>query len=43
MPVGKLRLNAIPEKLWQHILVDFFTKLLVSRDYDSILVICGRF
>jgi len=43
IPVGKLRLNAILERLWQHILVDFITKSLVSRGYDSILVICDRF
>ena len=28
-PAGKLRPNQIPEKLWQHISVDFITKLLV--------------
>ena len=29
MPAEKLRLNAVPEKLWQYISVDFITKLLV--------------
>jgi len=29
MPAEKLRLNAVPEKPWQHISVDFITKLLV--------------
>ena len=43
MPVGKLRPNEIPEKLWQHISVDFITKLPVSKDYDLILVVCDRF
>ena len=41
--VGKLRPNQIPERPWQHILVDFITKLPMSRDHDSILVICDRF
>jgi len=43
MPVGKLRPNQIPERLWQHILVDFITKLPVSKSHDSILVVCDRF
>ena len=43
MPVGKLRPNEIPEKPWQHILVDFITKLLVSKYHDLILVVCNRF
>ena len=43
MPVGKLRPNKVLEKPWQHILVDFITKLLISKGYDSILVICNRF
>jgi len=43
MPAGKLRPNKVPEKPWQHILVDFITKLLVSKDHDSILVMCDRF
>jgi len=41
--VGKLKPNKILERLWQHILVDFIMKLLVSKDYDSILVVCDRF
>ena len=40
---GKLKPNEIPEKLWQHILVDFITKLPVSKGHDSILVVCDRF
>ena len=43
IPVGKLRPNEIPERLWQHILVDFIIKLLVSKDYNSILVVYNRF
>ena len=43
MPVGKLKPNQIPEKLWQHISVDFITKLPVSKGHDSILVVCDRF
>ena len=43
MPVGKLKPNQVPERLWQHILVDFITKLLVSKGHDSILVVCDRF
>ena len=43
MPVKKLRPNEIPERPWQHILVDFIMKLPVSKDYDSILVVCDRF
>ena len=43
MPVGKLKPNQIPEKLWQYISVDFITKLPVSKGHDSILVVCDRF
>jgi len=43
MPAGKLRSNEVPEKLWQYILVDFITKLPVSKGYDSILVVYDRF
>ena len=43
MPAGELRPNQIPEKLWQHILVDFITKLPTSKGHDSILVVCDRF
>jgi len=31
------------EKLWQYISVDFIMKLLVSRNYNSILVVCDKF
>jgi len=43
MPAGKLRLNQVPERPWQHISVDFITKLPVSKGHDSILVVCDRF
>jgi len=43
MLAGKLRLNVILEKLQQHILVDIVIKLLISRDHDSILIVCNRF
>ena len=43
MPAGKLRPNEVLERLWQHILVDFITKLPMSKSHDSILVICDRF
>jgi len=43
IPVGKLRPNIVPEKLWQHISVDLITKLPVSRGHNSILVVCNRF
>jgi len=43
MPVGKLRPNEVPERPWQHISVDFITKLPMSKGHDSILVVCNRF
>ena len=43
MLAGKLRPNKILERLWQYILVDFITKLLVLKGYDSILVVYNRF
>ena len=43
MPAGKLRPNQVPERLWQHISVDFITKLPVSKGHDLILVVCDRF
>jgi len=42
-PAGKLRPNEVPERLWQHISVDFITKLPMSKGHDSILVVCDRF
>jgi len=43
MPARKLRHNKVPERLWQHISVDFIMKLPVSKGYDLILVVCDRF
>jgi len=43
MPAEKLRPNEVPERLWQHISVDFITKLLMSKGHDTILVVCDRF
>ena len=43
MPAGKLRPNKVPERPWQHISVDFITKLPMSKGHDSILVVCNRF
>jgi len=43
MPAGKLKPNQVSERLWQHISVDFITKLPMSKGHDSILVICDRF
>jgi len=42
-PAGKLMPNAIPEKPWSHILVDFITKLPIAQGYNAILVVCDRF
>ena len=43
MLAEKLRPNQVPERLWQHISVDFIMKLPVSKGYDLILVVCDRF
>jgi len=43
MPAEKLRPNKVLERPWQHILVDFITKLPMSKGHDSILVVCDRF
>jgi len=43
MPAGKLRPNKVPERLWQHISVDFITKLPMSKGHNSILVVCDKF
>ena len=43
IPAGKLKPNEVPERLWQHISVDFITKSPMSKDHDSILVVCNRF
>jgi len=41
-PVGKLKLEEVPEKPWMHLTVDFITKLLVVAGKDAILVVCDR-
>ena len=43
MSAEKLRLNTVPERLWQYISVGFTINLLVSRDHDLILVVYNRF
>jgi len=43
VPAGKLMPNAIPEKPWSHISVDFINKLPLAQGYDTILVVCDRF
>ena len=42
MPAGKLRSNIVLERLQQHISVNFITKLLESRNYNSILVVYDK-
>ena len=39
--VGKLITNAILEKPWSHILVDFISKLPLAQGYNTILVVCN--
>jgi len=41
-PVGKLMPNAVLEKSWAHITVDFITKLPLAQGYSSILVVYDR-
>ena len=43
IPVGKLRPNVVPERLWQYISIDFIMKLLVFKDHNSILIVYNRF
>ena len=43
MLAEKLRPNEVPKKLQQYISVDFIMKLLVSKGYDSILVVYNKF
>jgi len=35
--------NAIPEKPWSHISVDFITELPLAQRYNAILVVCNCF
>ena len=41
-PAGKLMPNLILEKPWTYILADFITKLPLTQEYNSILVIVDR-
>jgi len=40
VPVEKLKLSEIPEKLWTHLIVDFIIKLSLVAGKDTILVVC---
>ena len=42
-PAGKLMPNTILEKPWNHISVDFITKLPLAQRYNAILVVCDWF
>ena len=42
MPVKKLKLSEVPEKLWIHLTVDLITKLPLVARKDVILVVCDR-
>ena len=41
-PAGKLMPNKALDKPWVHIIADFIVKLLLSRGYNSILVVCDQ-
>ena len=34
--------NAVPEKPWVYITADFIVKLLLTKGFDSILVVCNQ-
>ena len=42
IPVGKLKLSKMLEKLWTHLMVDFIMKVLLVAGQDAILVVCNR-
>ena len=42
IPVGKLMMNKVPEKLWTHLMVDFITKLPIVAGKNAILVVYDR-
>jgi len=42
MPMRKLKLSKVLEKLWTHLIVNFITKLLLVAEKDTILVVCDR-
>jgi len=41
LPVRKLKLNKIPDKLWTHLIVNFITRLPLVARKDMILVVCS--
>jgi len=42
IPIEKLIVNKVPEKLWTHLTVDFITKLPLVAGKDAILIVCNR-
>ena len=42
VPVGKLKLSKVPERLWIHLTVNFITKLLLVARKNAILVVYNR-
>ena len=43
VPIEKLKLSDVPEKLWTYlIIVDFITKLSLVVGKDVILVVCDK-
>ncbi|KAE8228970.1 hypothetical protein CF326_g6075 [Tilletia indica] len=42
-PYGLLQPNDVPTRPWQHIAMDFITKLPVSNGFDSVWVVVDRF
>ena len=42
IPVEKLKLSKMLEKLWTHLMVDFIMKLLLVAGQDAILVVYNR-
>jgi len=43
VPVVKLIINKVPEKLWTHLTVNLITKLSLVTRKNAILVFCNRF
>ena len=42
VPVGKLKLSKVPERLWIHLTVNFITKLLLVARKNAIPVVYNR-
>jgi len=42
VPIEKLKLSEVPEKMWIYLMVDFITKLPLLARKDVILVVCNR-